>query len=138
MKTSLEIVDIIYGYLTPTILTDGILTGGVYKHKRPINSDKEDVVVSALATINTDVQTAIINVNVHVPDLIIAANGAQESQADHVRLNYLGKYVMGFLDNKWAPGYSFNIQQQILFEDLEGQEHYINIRIEFYSINVLN
>ena len=139
MKTSLDIVDIIYGRLNPTISGDGIISGKVYKHKRPINSKLEDVVIGTLATINTDVQTAIINVNVHVQDLIIASNGAQESQANHLRLNQLAKYVMGMLDNKWLTNdYSFNIQQQTLFEDLEGKEHYINIRIEFFSINVLN
>lgn len=136
MKTTLDIVDIVYGWLSPTVFSDS-LSGEVYKHKRPINSKKEDVVIEALASLNLDFQTSIVNVNIHVPDLIISQNNAQESQADHVRLKQLATSIQPYL-NKWADNTGFDIQQQILVEDPDAGQHYINFRLNFYSLNILN
>lgn len=136
MKTTLDSVDIVYGWLSPTVFSNS-LSGEVYKHKRPIGSKKEDVVIESLGILNLDLQTSIINVNVHVPDMVITENGATETQADHVRLKALAASIQPYLE-KFGSDYNFNIQQQILFEDAEAGEHYINFRIEFYSINILN
>lgn len=115
-----------------------MLSGDVYKHKRPVGSTKEDTVIEALANINLDLQVSIVNVNIHVPDLVIAANGAQEAQADHVRLKTLANAAITGLTQKAGSDFIFDVQQQILVEDQDAGEHYINIRLQFFSINILN
>lgn len=46
-----------------------MITGEVYRDKRPINSKVEDVVISVLTTGAGQIQPFILNINVYVPDI---------------------------------------------------------------------
>jgi hypothetical protein len=133
MRTSFNIVDIIYKELYAAI--SGAITGKVYKNSRPVNSNKEDVVVGSLPINAEQIQRAVVNVNIHVPNLQVSIGGQQDSQADTARLSQLTTMVIGVLKDKVYNDYWFDIQQQNLFKDETTGDHYSNIRIDFYSEN---
>lgn len=138
MKTTFNLVDILWGKLKASPLATAI-NGGIYKYRRPINSRKEDVLINCLPVDNNQMQQAIANVNIHVPNQVHTLNGAvDDSQPNHVRLSELADLAIAALTDVWAEDYNFDVQQQILFSDDEANDHYINIRIEFNNINLSN
>ena len=69
IRTDIDIKDYLYGWLSGSSLAD-MVTGAVYKDWRPLNSDKEDIVVAVLARdAGSQMQEATVNVNVYVPDV---------------------------------------------------------------------
>jgi len=134
MKTTLELVDILWQYLTGSPLKAAI-SGGVYKHIRPVNSNKEDVVINALPNVNGDLQQSLCNVNVFVPNKTQNLNGIQDnSQPDGERLRALADMAVTALSDQWGEDYNFDVQQSVLIRDDTSQSWYYNIRINFYSI----
>lgn len=138
MKTTLDEVDIIWSAVNASALKTAI-NGGIYKHKRVLNSSKEDVVINALPITSEQIQNGIVNVNVHVPNHSVQlADGVDNSQPNHTRLKALATIAVAVLKDTWADDYNFDVQQQILIEDKEANDHYINIRLEFFNVNISN
>ena len=138
MITTLDIIDIVWNKINSSALKNAV-SGGIYKIQRPAGSKVEDVVVNSLPINNLDMQSAIINVNIHVPNIKIAVNGVNDTfQPDFVRIKTLASVAVPVLTNMWAGDYNFNIQQQQVFSDETAMEHYINFRIDFFNINTLN
>lgn len=138
MITTLDILDIVWNRLDGSQLKTAII-GGLYKHRRPAGSQKEDVVINSLSINNLQLQSAIVNVNIHVPNITIEVNGVQDSsQPNFTRLQELAAIAVEVLSEVWADDYNYDVQQQVLLEDEEAGDHYINIRIEFFNINIKN
>ncbi|MEZ2446124.1 hypothetical protein AB6805_30625 [Chitinophaga sp. RCC_12] len=136
MTTTLEAVDSVYHKLAVGILP-GTITGGLYKENRPTNSKSEDVVINSLSINSEQLQEGILNVNIHVPNLIISVNSIQDnSQPDFVRLKTLTALAISDLIDVWTGNIHYTVQQHALFSDNELNEHYSNIRLEFYSTNI--
>lgn len=137
MKTTFDLENIIWNALKDSVLLADI-SGDLYKQRRPSGSTSEDVVIISLPVNNLELQSAIINVNIHVPNLSIKPGGVQDnSQPNHPRLNELTKLAIEALQDQWAEDYNFDVVQQTIFQDSDGS-HYVNIRLDFYSINILN
>jgi len=135
MTTTLAIIDTLFTKLDSSTLKTAI-TGSICKQKRDGNSKKEDVVINCLPVNNTQLQTAIANVNIYVPDLQVAVNGMQDLQPDITRLEELANMAVEILDDNWTASLNYNVQQQVLFDDPDSKSHYINIRIEFFIENL--
>ena len=136
MRNTFDLVSIIYLALKTNAITSAI-TGNVYKNQRPLNSDKIDIVVGSLPVNAEQIQQAVLNVNIHVPNLKLSINGAQDNtQPDLVKLNAVTKLVTIELKDKVGGDYWFDIQQQTLFASESANEHYSNIRVNFYSENI--
>lgn len=136
MKTTLDLVDIVWQRLNTSPLKTEI-NGGLFKHRRPAGSQNEDVVINALPINNLQLQSAIVNVNIHAPNLTIQVGSIQDNkQPDSERLNELTKIAVEALSEVWSDDYNYDVQQEVLIEDEE--DHYINIRLEFFNINIKN
>ncbi|HEY4207982.1 MAG TPA: hypothetical protein VGM31_14260 [Puia sp.] len=136
MRTTLDIVDILWSRLSESNLKDAI-TGGIYKHIGPVNSTKEDIVINSLPIVNLDLQTAVANVNIFVPNPTQNLNGVQDnSQPNGARLKELGAVAMEILAAQYGADYSFDVQQSVTLPDEASGSWYINIRVNFYSINL--
>lgn len=135
MMTTLDIVDLLYVKLDASALKTAI-SGTINKHRRVADSDKEDVVINCLPVNNEQLQKTIANVNIHVPDLQIEVNGVQDKQPDHARLQTLAALAIGILNDNWTSTLNYDVQQQVIIEDREAGDHYINIRIEFFIENL--
>jgi hypothetical protein len=140
MKTTFELETLLWHYLRESAFATE-LRGGFYKHKRPIGSQAEDVVIVSLPINNLEVQTAVVNVNIHVPNMSLKMQGQVDARMpDLKRLKELADIALPLLKEYWDPqgDWCFEVQQQNVFEDEDGSNHYINIRLDFYSINILN
>lgn len=136
MKTTFDLVDIVWTALSATQLKQQI-SGGIYKHLRPLNSRLEDVVINALPISADQLQQAVLNVNVHVPNIVISVNGLQDStQPNGPRLRELGAIAITALEQLAGPGYSAQVQQQNIIQDTD--DYFNNIRIQFYIFNNSN
>src|SRR5688572_11465347 len=99
MRTTFDIVDIIYPVLKTNAALTAALTGSVYKTDgRPINSDKEDIVIGSLPINNEQLQQAVMNINIHVPNLDLLLNGVQDKTKPNLkRLKELTALVIGII-----------------------------------------
>lgn len=141
MKIPTEIVNDLYQFIKESSLEQALKSGGgVYKLKRPTASTKEDVVINCLPVPNTQLQTTLANVNLHVPDLSIPQNGTVTLMPDTKRLDELAAIAWELLQENYEnDDYHWELQQMSNpIEDEVAGSHYINIRIEFYSLNILN
>ncbi|GAA0561552.1 hypothetical protein [Chitinophaga japonensis] len=138
MITTFHEEDIVYQRLNTSALKTAI-TGIIKKGKRPLNSTKEDVVINTLPISALQLQEGIVNVNIYVPNLVITVGGVQDfTQPDSARLKELTTTAIDLLTDQWPESGDINytVQQQTLFEDEESKSHYVNIRLQFYAINV--
>ena len=138
MRNTFDIVDILYQVLQNNVGITSAINGEITK-KRQINSDKEDVVIGSLPVTGEQIQQGIVNINIYVPNLTVKLNSIQDnSHPNHQRLKTLTALVIEAVDEKYYSDYWFFVQQQSLFESETGNEHYSNIRLEFYSENIKN
>ena len=135
MKTTLDLVDVVWQLLNSSSLK-GEITGGVYKLKRPLNSAKEDVVVNSLPVSNEQLQTAIVNVNVFVIDLEVGIEGEKNTMPDIARLKQLAAMTVDILQDGIDGDYTWDVQQQTVIEDEGNDQHFVNIRLEFFISNI--
>ncbi|RPE05554.1 hypothetical protein EGT74_24535 [Chitinophaga lutea] len=137
MRTTLDVVDIVWQWLNASPLKAAI-TGGIYKY-RPQNSTSEDVVINSLPITGEQVQEGVVNVNIHVPNPILNSNGTQDqSQANHPRLKELASIAVESLTDIWVESaeVNFTVQNQMVFPEPDNNEHYVNIRLSFISVNL--
>lgn len=140
MINGLQIATILYQKLAASPVKDE-LTGGIYKMARPVNSDKEDVVINVLALTSNQLQQAVANVNIHVPNLKLSTGTNQDgSQPDTARMEVLTGMVEAVLKEVRGQGYHFGVEQPgIMIREKSpngfSQEYYMNIRIRFFNIN---
>lgn len=135
MLSDVEIIDKVYDILNISAITT-VITGDVYKRERPVKSDKEDVVINCLPTNNLDVQTAIVNVNIHVKNIDVKQNDVVNNVTNHSRLRILNALVMPYLTYKSFGNYWIDIEQQTTFSETEIKQSYSNIRVKFFFINL--
>ena len=134
MRSNLEQIDIVYNRLKDSTLDDSI-TGSICKNVRPFASVLEDVVINSLATVNTQLQKGVMNVNIHVPNLLVnVSGGSNQSTPDHNRINALTLIAIGLLKDVWGDNWDFDIEQINLI--MEEKSSYNNIRLVFQSLNV--
>src|SRR5689334_5227981 len=125
MRSTLNAVDLLYGILKSSSSVTNAISGKVYKDNRPMNSQKEDVVINSLPINMEQIQQALINVNVHVPNLRLNINGVTDNtQPDLARLDTLTTLVMTAVKDRVGTDYWFFIQQQTLFPSDPIGEYY--------------
>lgn len=139
MITTLGIIDIIYKRLKITDLLkplNGGINGGMYKMIRPINSKYEDVVINCLPVSNDMIQKATVNVNIYVPDIKAKFQGDEQSLPDMLRLEQLTQMAISLLSDVHFPSYFYEIESQKIFQEVEINQHFSNLRIQFKKINL--
>jgi hypothetical protein len=129
----MDLVDSVFHILKNSDILSEI-TGGIYKYKSPDydsqNEPKENIVINSLPITAGQLQLIVINVNVHVPNLIITINGQPDrSKPDLIRLDTLAKVITTVLDTCTIPDGTAEIQHQRIIPDPPIYEHYINIRL---------
>jgi hypothetical protein len=136
MKTTFDLVNTIYTALFNSAMRTAI-SGSIYKQQRPLDSTKEDVVINALPITGDQLQSSIININIHVPNLLIESNGKQDNtQPNLVKLKSLTDLVIAAVNNTYGVNFNYSVQQQTLIQDID--DYYSNIRVQFNLINNSN
>jgi len=141
--TSIEVVNVLFQHIENSVLVNSLKkpNGKLCKYQKPLNSELEDVVINGLPLVKGDVDEAVLNVNIYVPNLKLPDNNPDRSQPDTARLLVLAKLGnQAFADGADEDGeiwdeagqYCFKYQQDTVMDDVNNM-HYINFRIEFYS-----
>jgi len=135
MKTTIDIINILWQRLNTSSLKTEI--SGEISKEPVFNSKLEDVIINALAVLNIQYGPAVVNINAFVPDIQISRKGGQIGVQNTKRLNELAKLIMEILQDQWTAEYNYDVQQALgPFKDEESGKHYMNIRIEFYLVNL--
>ncbi|MEN0095896.1 MAG: hypothetical protein AAGB30_10975 [Pedobacter sp.] len=141
--TSYGAINALFDHLkTSVVFTSPVkVRGKLYRMQRPLNSLAEDVVINSLALSYDPVQKGYLNVNFYVqnPRLKIG-NIHDSSQPDSARIDEisgLGKAALGDGEEIWSDDgtFCFRIEQDTVIADTNNQ-HYLNFRVEFYSLNI--
>lgn len=137
---AIETTDLLYKVLSTNedIQKEG---AAVYADQRPEDSNAVDIVVNCL-TFNhySNPQTAVSNVNIHVPDVKINIDNRQQFRADRAKLRKLTALVVKALkeaSNK-TPGISFEPTTETMLAENgnTGPQHFINIRLSWLICTV--
>lgn len=133
MKTTRTAIDEVIGVIYDSPLRLAIT--GVVARRRPINSDKEDIIVNALTMNFSQLQRGLINVNIHVPNRTVTANGVTDTEyPDYVRLKTLTEMAIPVLKNHIGNGFYFQVQQEQVIE--ESKSSFANIRLSVQAKNI--
>lgn len=99
--------------------------------KRPKGSKKEDVIISVLANVNGQIQTATVNVNIYVAANII--DGQPEENTP--RLTVLCDLASSLFDVFRGDDFRARLLEQRVYEVVEADEYVINNKIEYKQVN---
>ncbi len=129
MKSDGAIKTDVYRYIKQSGFIEQ-LNGKLSKTKRPHNSHAEDVVISILANEGTQLQTAVVNVNIYIQDFNIEGQFEENS----VRLDEICEKSWKLLETFRTDEYSAHTIEQRVYEASSG-EHVINNQVEYKLIN---
>ena len=99
--------------------------------KRPMGSKKEDIIISMLANMNGQIQTATVNVNIYVAANIV--NGQAEEQT--TRLDVLCELASSLFEVFRGDGFRAHLLEQRVIEIDGADEYVINNKIEYKQVN---
>lgn len=136
MKTDIDIKDDVYRAVADSTLATAI-NGVVSKTLRPANSTSEDIVISVLASQNTEIQKAYVNVNVYVPDLDIpySVNGETivQKEENTKRLRTLCNIAKELFALIIGDTYRITLDSQSVLASNTGEEHIINNKLLYQN-----
>ncbi len=131
MKSDIDIKTDVFKHIQGSEL-ESTVTGVLRKTgKRPHNSKDEDIIISILANVNGQIQTATVNVNIYVAANKV--NGQAEEQTG--RLQELCALASGLFEVFRGDGYRARLIEQRVFEVNGADEYVINNRIEYKQSN---
>lgn len=130
IRTDIDIKDAIYGWIATTDLATEI-TGEIYKDKRPLNSDKEDVLIAVIGRDARQIQEAIVNVNVYVKD----ERRGQEAIEDIPRLRMLCSLCANLFEYSHFGDWICELDSQETMEAGGIDWHIINNRLRLRFSN---
>ena len=131
MKSDIDIKSDVFHYINGSELHKAV-TGVLRKTgKRPHNSKKEDIIISVLANVNGQIQTATVNVNIYVAANIVKG----QAEEDTKRLKELCDLASGLFDVFRGSDFRARLLEQRIFEVEGADEYVINNRIEYKQNN---
>lgn len=131
MKSDIAIKTDVFKHIQGSLLASTV-TGVVRKTgKRPHNSKKEDIVISMLANVNGQIQTATVNVNIYVAANIV--DGQAEEQT--TRLGVLCDLASSLFEVFRGSDYRATLIEQRVIEVEGADEYVINNKIEYKQLN---
>lgn len=106
------------------------VNGKLSKTQRPHNSHAEDVVISILANEGTQLQTAVLNVNIYIQDLDIEG----QFEENTIRLDEICEKSWKLLETFHSDEYKARATEQRVYSTESG-EHVINNQVEYKLLN---
>lgn len=124
--TGTDIEQDFYNMLKGSSLESAI-SGNIYKSgMRPLNADKEDVVITFLSGLSDQVQKGIMIINAYVPD--IAQSGLKNTSRIKSLEAEIKNWLYSFENNRYEISLNKTIQ---VFAEPEINQHFINTRLNF-------
>lgn len=130
MKTTIDINDILYPMLNTALVLDTLDDGRVYRNKKPLNSELQDIVIIPLSNYVGDeiINDATFMVNCYCKNF---NNGIPDIAKLRATINEVVDVIEKYNNN--SNYYVFNIMNQILLNDVDQiSMSYINLRISCF------
>lgn len=112
-----------------------IITGNIYKDKRPSGSTKEDIVINDISMDNSFLQDGVFNVHCYVPMSSVSLNGITQYMPNNNRMLEISKAVYPVLENIFKAEFNLTIVNHNTFEEEAEKANYINIRVNLKAYN---
>lgn len=128
MKDSIEIMKEVMSLIRlPEI--EGSITGEIWPHSKPSGrGELTDIVVSCFTLNNKQIQTANVNINIHVPNL------KDTGLPNLRRFGELAYLLLPFLDNQnKSDFYTWVENPGVIINEKDGS-HFLNIVVKYNSI----
>ena len=129
-KTASQIEADLYKYFKDKI--NPLINGQTYRNGvRPLNSQKEDCVISFLTGLDGQYQTGVININIFVP---LVKNNDNQYRKDFVRCEAIEQALMPIIEEAETDlrNYRLQLHQMIqTFEETDINQFFINAKIKF-------
>lgn len=129
-KTASQIESDLYKYFKDKI--NPLINGQTYRNGvRPLNSQKEDCVISFLTGLDGQYQTGVININIFVP---LVKNNDNQYRKDFVRCDTIEQALMPIIEEAETDlrNYRLQLHQMIqTFEETDIKQFFINAKIKF-------
>lgn len=109
--TDIEMKDFMYSYLKGSDLVSEV-SGSLYKDQRPLNSQKEDVIISVLARNAVQLQSFTLNINVYVPKI----KRGQDYIDDTKRLRLLSSLSASLFTEHVKDQFIFTMDSQAIMD----------------------
>lgn len=132
MMTSFGIDEIVFNILSKSEVKQTISGGIYYQNDRPDDSADEDVVINTISMTQDFLpQIAASNVNIYVSDVRRRIKNKEQLKPNRKRLSELTSIVLKVLREAKVDGLTFIPQSQILLQEPNIKQHFVNIRISW-------
>lgn len=129
-KTASQIEADLYKYFKDKI--NPLINGQTYRNGvRPLNSQKEDCVISFLTGLDGQYQTGVVNINIFFP---MVKNNDNQYMKDFVRCDAIEQALMPIIEEAETDlrNYRLQLHQMIqTFEETDIKQFFINAKIKF-------
>ena len=129
-KTASQIEADLYKYFKDKI--NPLINGQTYRNGvRPLNSQKEDCVISFLTGLDGQYQTGVVNINIFVP---MVKNNDNQYRKDFVRCDAIEQALMLIIEEAKTSlrNYRLQLHQMIqTFEETDIKQFFINAKVKF-------
>lgn len=133
MHTDIDIKDELWRWVSESTLAS-LVTGGVYKDQRPLNSELEDIIIAVIArTADAQMQEATANINIYVAD----KRRGKEAIEDTVRLRTLCTEAASLFEYRHTGDAIYELDSQEVMKVYGADWHIINNRIRIRYNNEL-
>lgn len=108
------------------------INGSIYlEGARPINSDKEDIVVSFMTGLDGQIQTGVVNINIYISNI---DNGSGVFVKDTKRCREMEVIANTIVKSFKHSDYIFSLGAMIkTFRDEDIEQHFVNVKLKFKS-----
>ena len=125
-------------WISELLIEGGILnliSGGIYRDKRPAGSVKEDIVINSIAMDNSFLQDGVFNVNCYVPMLFKKINSIDQYLPNNIREEAISQAVYPLLEKVFRPQFNLAVVNHNSFTEDTEKATYINFRINLKAYN---
>jgi len=128
--SDIEAKDVLYDFIKKSDLSASV-DGGLYKDARPLNSDKEDIVIAVIARDAKQLQEFIVNVNIFVADMKRGSEFIENTN----RLRTIAKDCIELFSHRCFERYNLYLDSQTIMAVDSKDAHCINNRltVKFFS-----
>ncbi|MBA7566354.1 hypothetical protein ES695_06380 [Candidatus Atribacteria bacterium 1244-E10-H5-B2] len=130
MITTFDINDILYPMLNTALVLDTLDDGRVYRNKKPLNSELQDIVIIPLSNYVGDeiINNATFMINCYCKNF---DNGTPDITKLKAIINEVVVVIEAY--NNTSNYYVFEITNQILLQDTDQKSmSYVNLRINCF------
>jgi hypothetical protein len=132
MRTTFDVADMIYNILNAAAVNNAI-DGMIYKGKKPVNSEKQDIVINTLPISNDDTQRITVIINCYSKNF--EATGTQ----DIATMKIIAEAVITELESyskTEGTYFQYDVINQIVMNDNDQKNmSYVSIRLNCWIEN---